>query len=545
MLLKLDTLEKTRIMRKEGLRLLFFLLKSLVVWRKVRTFAFCLQIIISTMNRKVLFLLLSLLFSPVFASAQKSELHQQAETADDRGQVATARYLFIRAFDDYANQGQMELGVKCAMRATALYYTENYFREAFDLLRRADQSIDAKTQAAQRSALHYLVTKERMRIYMRLRKNVNVAEQIAILENYANSSGSDSLKSDLLFSKATYYYSLGQNAQGDAVFNEMAQKLTSEKEYDRVDAMFQTLISNGLRSNSANMVAQAYSHYIVWKDSVSDIKHADEINALRQQIADNENTIADKDSSLSMRGAAIVGLTILAVILAAVLVIGAIILLRFIALSRKQKNTIKEVKENSMLKAKFISNISAQLTPSLQKLDGSLPEVKALLDFSSHVQTLAELECAPDEPVEKEDVQVVPFCEQLIEQIRGKVKKDVELIVKASKMTTSINKEYVSHILLHLLNNAAAHTPEGGHITLDFKKRSAHTQQFLVLDTGNGIPQEKHEDVFKPFLEVKDLSQGDGLGLPICKLMAQRMNGDLTIDSTFTKGTRFVLDLHV
>ena len=80
---------------------------------------------------------------------------------------------------------------------------------------------------------------------------------------------------------------------------------------------------------------------------------------------------------------------------------------------------------------------------------------------------------------------------------------------------------------------------------MDFKKRGAHSQQFLVSDTGEGIPEEKRDDVFKPFLEIKDLTTGDGLGLPICRQMALKMNGDLDIDPEFTKGTRFVLNLHV
>ena len=59
------------------------------------------------------------------------------------------------------------------------------------------------------------------------------------------------------------------------------------------------------------------------------------------------------------------------------------------------------------------------------------------------------------------------------------------------------------------------------------------------------IPEEKREDIFKPFLEIHDLTQGDGLGLPICKQMALKMHGDLDVDPAFTKGTRFVLNLHV
>ena len=68
--------------------------------------------------------------------------------------------------------------------------------------------------------------------------------------------------------------------------------------------------------------------------------------------------------------------------------------------------------------------------------------------------------------------------------------------------------------MLHLLENAAEYTPAGGKIWLDFKKRGAHTHQFIISDTGCGIPEEQRENIFKPFTEVKDLTQGDGLGLP-------------------------------
>ena len=149
-----------------------------------------------------------------------------------------------------------------------------------------------------------------------------------------------------------------------------------------------------------------------------------------------------------------------------------------------------------------------------------------------------------DEDVEMEDTQMPPFCESLMKQIEGDVKKGVTLKVEAPKMSAKINKEYVSHILLHLLKNAAEYTPADGKVALEFKKRSAHTYQFLVTDSGEGIAEEKREDIFKPFLEIKDLTVGDGLGLPICKQMAIKMNGDLEIDSSFTKGTRFVLTLH-
>jgi signal transduction histidine kinase len=426
-----------------------------------------------------------------------------------------------------------------------MYYKENYWKEAFDLLRRADQEVDASGKnAKEKAALHYIITKERLAMYIKLRKGDSAKDQIEIMENQVTYAADEALKNDLLYNKAVYHYSFGQNAQGNSVFKEMASKLTASKQYDKVDDVYKTLIANARRSGNANMVAQSYSNYLAWKDSVNTLKHADEIGALKQQIADNEKKIDDQDSSLTMRQAIIVGLCILAAALAAALVLGGIVLMRFILLTRKQKKMINLANENNALKAKFISNISAQLNPTLHKLDEKIPEVKALLQFSEHISQLSDLENSIDEEVELEDVQLTPFCEGLMDDIREKVKSGVTLKVNVPNMSAKINKEYVSHILLHLLNNAAIYTPSDGTIWLDYKKRGAHVHQFLVSDTGAGIPEEKRDDVFKPFTEVKDFTEGDGLGLPICKQMAIKMKGDLDIDAEFTKGTRFVLLLH-
>ena len=475
---------------------------------------------------------------------KKSSLQERAEAANAQNDIALARSSYIRAYEEYVREGKLKQGVECGVKATALYYKENFYKEAFDLLRRIDQSI-ISAQPSNASALQYYVTKERMQMYMKLRKSPNALEQLNIMERQAATSGDDAVKNDLLYTKAIYYYTFGQNEKGNAVFKEMVAKLTGTKEYDKVDEVWQTLITNGRRSGNASLTAQAYSGYIVWKDSVAALKHADEIAALKQQIAQGEADIADRDSSLAARKGVIVGLSTLLIALAVVLALGAIILLRFIVLTRRQKKTIRLANENNALKASFISNISAQLSPTLQKLDAKQPEVRALQNFADHIQTLSQLETTIEEKAELEETALLPFCNSLMDQIRDKVKNNVALMVDVPQMSAMINKDYVSHIILHLLNNAAKYTPEGEHIRLEFKKRSAHKHQFLVSNTGSFIPEEKREDVFKPFLEVRDLTTGDGLGLPICRQMALKMNGDINIDPEFTRGTRFVLNLFV
>jgi signal transduction histidine kinase len=502
------------------------------------------------MNNRILVLFTTLFLGVGIATAedmQKSELQQRAEAIDIKQNIAGARSLFIHAFNDYANKGRIVQAAECGTKATALYYKENFWKEAFDLLRRVDFAVesDANSTSPVKAAAHYLTARERMQMYMKLRKPTNAMDNLKVMENQATIAGDEKLKNDLLYNKAVYYYTFGQNAEGNAVFKEMADKLTKQKEYGKVDEVYQTLIANGRKSNSASLVAQSYKGYMAWKDSTTALKYADEIEALKKQIKDNEASIAEQDSSLTARMGFIIALGILAGILAAVLVVGGVVLLRYILLTRKQQKDIQMLTDSNALKAQFISNIAGQLQPTFRKLDGNNPDVKALLDFSEHIQTLSQIENSMDEGVELEDTQISPFCEALADQIRDKVRKDVVLHVNAPKMSASINKEYVSRLLLHLLNNAAEYTPEEGTIVLEFKKRSAHTLQFLVSNTGSSIPEEKRDDVFKPFLEVRDLTKGDGLGLPICKQMARKMNGDLEIDPEFTKGVRFVLELHV
>ena len=498
------------------------------------------------MRKKLVIIGMSLLVCCALIHAQeagKNELQERAESEYAKGNSIAARALYIKAFESYVNNGKLKQGVDCGVKANKLYYEkENLYKEAFDLLRRIDQTIEAKGQGANKSALHYWTSKERHLMYMKMRKLESAKEQMGNMENHATAANDASVNNDLLYTKTIYYYTIGQTDKGNATFKEMADQLTASKEYGKVDEVYQTLIANGRKSNSANLVAESYKSYLAWKDSASALALADTVGVLKKQIADNEAEIEEKDSSLTARQVTIVGLGILAAVLAVVLVLGALALLRSIYLTRKQKKTINSLSENNALQAKFISNISAQLSPTLQKLDKNVPEVKALQDFSEHIQTLSELESNTG-TAEKEDVQVSSLCDGLMDQIRNKVKGSVNLKVDAPKMTASINKEYVSHILLHLLNNAAIYTPADGHIALEYKKRGAHKHQFLVSNTGSTIPEEQREEVFKPFREVRDLTQGDGLGLPICKQMAMKMNGDLDIDPAFTKGVRFVLHL--
>ena len=304
---------------------------------------------------------------------------------------------------------------------------------------------------------------------------------------------------------------------------------------------------------------RTYRNFMVWADSVKILTAQDELNVLKQKYDKSLETIQEKDSSLKTRQYTIIGLCTVIAILSAALVVIIFVLLRFVLSNKKLKKNISIANDHNELKTKFIQNISAQMGPTLDSLSASAEslsdiaeaqliqmqrQINALKKFSDDIQELSSLENSLSDIYEMEMINANRFCESVMNSVRDKVQPGVSVMVNAINMQVKTNPVQLEKILSHLLANAAIHT-QSGKIMLDYKKRGAHTHQFIVTDNGPGIPAERQENLFKPFAEIKDLTQGDGLGLPICSLIAVKMNGSLTLDTSYTRGCRFVLELHV
>jgi signal transduction histidine kinase len=103
------------------------------------------------------------------------------------------------------------------------------------------------------------------------------------------------------------------------------------------------------------------------------------------------------------------------------------------------------------------------------------------------------------------------------------------------------NRAYFMCALLELLYNAAKYS-DGQHIELHVSADETMVN-FVVQDQGNGIPEAVVEHIFKFFTKVDDLSEGLGLGLPLAKRHAQTLGGDVTFDTTYQAGCRFILTI--
>jgi signal transduction histidine kinase len=109
----------------------------------------------------------------------------------------------------------------------------------------------------------------------------------------------------------------------------------------------------------------------------------------------------------------------------------------------------------------------------------------------------------------------------------------------------------VRQILLNLLSNAIKFTPPGGQITLSAEASTGDPNDKLaairVHDTGLGIPSEKLNAIFDPFVQVEAshnrTAEGTGLGLAISRELARGMDGDLVVESVLGVGSTFTLTL--
>jgi signal transduction histidine kinase len=106
--------------------------------------------------------------------------------------------------------------------------------------------------------------------------------------------------------------------------------------------------------------------------------------------------------------------------------------------------------------------------------------------------------------------------------------------------------EKVRQILLNLLSNAVKFTPAGGTVRVTAGAEDGRVR-IRVRDTGTGIPADRLESIFEPFVQLdRNLTsahQGTGLGLAISRDLARAMGGDLAAESVPGEGSVFTLSL--
>jgi signal transduction histidine kinase len=108
------------------------------------------------------------------------------------------------------------------------------------------------------------------------------------------------------------------------------------------------------------------------------------------------------------------------------------------------------------------------------------------------------------------------------------------------------DREKLQQIVLNLLANSIKFTAPNGEIKLSAEP-AGDTVLIRVQDSGRGIPGDRLEQIFEPFVRIDTgyarVTEGTGLGLAISRDLARAMGGDLTAESTLGEGSTFTLRL--
>lgn len=155
--------------------------------------------------------------------------------------------------------------------------------------------------------------------------------------------------------------------------------------------------------------------------------------------------------------------------------------------------------------------------------------IKDLLDYSLNVKL--DLSEADPHSVVKEALSQITIPESIAV---------VEQFETNPKIVVDIQK--IKRAVINILTNAVDAMPSGGTLTL-LSKQTPDNLELSVADTGVGIPKEKMDKLWTPFMTTK--AKGLGLGLPIAKRFVEEHGGTITVKTQPNEGTTFTLSIPI
>ena len=235
---------------------------------------------------------------------------------------------------------------------------------------------------------------------------------------------------------------------------------------------------------------------------------------------------------------------------------------RILIEAKEELRKAKEVAEQSnWLKTMFIQNMSHEIRTPLNSIVGfsgvlvdmlddkeDIGQYVALIESNSKlllklVGDILDISILDSEvEIKHNAVDVNACCQASIDAAGTLFSPDTKLVFKPAcdELIINSNYNYIVQVLDNLLSNASKFTHEGS-VTLAYEvKKETNQLIFTVTDTGIGIPIDEQERVFERFVKLDNFSQGAGLGLSICRIVAERLGGYLRIDKGYTQGTRVI-----
>ena len=223
--------------------------------------------------------------------------------------------------------------------------------------------------------------------------------------------------------------------------------------------------------------------------------------------------------------------------------------------------------ESSKMKTNFIQQISHEIRTPLNILSGFTQLVTdpgVTLDdttkkdinariientdrMTSLVNKMLELSEANSRTVieSNDEVTAAQIASQAAEEARMAMARNIsfemQMGTEAETAVLKTNLRQATRVLTLLLDNARKFTSEGC-VTLCVEK-TPKQMRFVIEDTGVGVPANEAEHIFDEFVQLDSSYDGTGIGLTVARSIARRLGGDVTLDTSYQAGARFVYTL--
>ena len=153
-------------------------------------------------------------------------------------------------------------------------------------------------------------------------------------------------------------------------------------------------------------------------------------------------------------------------------------------------------------------------------------------------------------PIQPQKMELGKLCLEILEELSDRyIAKSLNILQDIPNDLPCVygDPERIRQVLVNLLDNAIKYTPRGGTITVSGLHRTTQKVQISISDTGPGIPEENHENIFENHFRLQrdEATQGYGIGLCLCQRVIRAHYGQIWVDSASNNGALFHFTLPV